>query len=81
MKQYKVVDDRNTYRNDPTCEIKHDNEKAFVVNKTETDDQGHTVNRLMILNPGKFQEERTVNEDEAILLMLKGVKVKELPNE
>jgi hypothetical protein len=37
MKQYKVVDDRNMYRNDPTCEIRHDNEKAFVMNKTETD--------------------------------------------
>lgn len=78
MKQYKVVDDRNKYRNDPTCEIKHDNEKVFVMNKTETDDQGHTVNRIILLNPAKFQEERIVDEQEAILLMLKGVKVEEV---
>ena len=81
MKQYKVVDDRNMYRNDPTCEIRHDNEKAFVMNKTETDDQGNKINRTIILNPRKFQEERVVDEDEAILLMLKGVKVEELSNE
>jgi hypothetical protein len=81
MKQYKVVDDRNMYRNDPTCEIRHDNEKAFVMNKTETDDQGNKINRTLILNPRKFQEERVVDEQEAILLMLKGVKVEELSNE
>jgi hypothetical protein len=81
MKQYKVVDDRNMYRNDPTCEIRHDNEKAFVMNKTETDSQGNKTNRTIILNPRKFQEERVVDEQEAILLMLKGVKVEELSNE
>ena len=81
MKQYKVVDDRNKYRNDPTCEIRHDNEKVFVIHKTETDDQGHTTNRIMILNPQKFQEERIVDEQEAALLILKGIKVVEVESD
>jgi hypothetical protein len=75
MRQYKVVDGRNFYRNDPTCEIKQDNEKMFVVNKQETDDQGNTTQRVIILNSRKFQEERIVDEQEAILLTLKGIKV------
>ena len=78
MKQYKVVDGRDRYRNDPTCEITHDTEKAFVINKIKTDAQGNKVNSTIILNPRKFQEERIVDEDEAILLMLKGVEVVEV---
>jgi hypothetical protein len=78
MKQYKVVDDRNQYRNDPNYEIKHDTETAFVMNQIGTDDQGNAVNRTIILNPRKFQEERIVDEQEAILLMLKGVKAVEV---
>jgi len=81
MKQYKVVDDRNTYRTDPTCKIRHDNKKVFVVNKIETDDQGHITNRIMILNPQKFQEERIVDEQEAALLILKGIKVVEVESD
>ena len=75
MKQYKVVDSRNRYRDDPTCEIMTDTEKLFVINKIETSAQGNKVNRTIILNPRKFQEERIVDEQEAILLMLKGIKV------
>ena len=75
MKQYKVVDGRNRYRNDPTCEITHDNEKKFVVYQKKTNDQGNTANQVIILNPHKFQEERIVNEQEAILLMVKGIEV------
>jgi hypothetical protein len=81
MRQYKVVDYRNRYRNDPTCEIKHDTEKAFVVDKHKIDDQGNTHIRTMILNPRVFHEERIVNEQEAILLILKGIKVEEVVNE
>ena len=81
MKKYKVIDDRNIYRNDPLCEIRQDNEKVFSVNKQRVDDQGHTTTHVIILNPRKFQEERTVDEDEAILLMLKGIKVVEIEND
>ena len=78
MKQYKVIDDRNRYRNDPSCEIKHDNEKMFVVNQQRTDNQGNNTTRILILNPRKFQEERIVDEQEAILLMLKGIQVNKI---
>jgi hypothetical protein len=81
VKKYKVIDDRNIYRNDPLCEIRQDNEKVFAVNKQRVDDQGHTTTHVIILNPRKFQEERTVDEDEAILLMLKGIKVVEIEND
>ena len=75
MKQYKVVDNRNKFRNDPACTIMHDNETAFVVNKEETDTNGNSVKRVMILNPKRFQEERIVDEKEAVVLTLKGVRV------
>jgi hypothetical protein len=78
MRQYKVIDDRNRYRNDPDCEIKHDNEKMFVVNQQTTDNQGNNATRILMLNPSKFQEERIVNEQEAILLMLKGIQVNKI---
>lgn len=78
MKRYKVIDDRNRYRNDPNCEIRHDNEKVFSVNQQTTDDQGNKTTRVLILNPSKFQEERIVDEQEATLLILKGIKVGEI---
>ena len=78
MRQYKVIDDRNRYRNDPNCEIRHDNEKMFSVNQQTTDDQGNKTTRVIILNSRKFQEERIVDEQEATLLILKGIKVEEI---
>jgi hypothetical protein len=78
MKRYKVIDDRNRYRNDPNCEIKRDNEKVFAVNQQTIDDQGNKNTRVIILNPRKFQEERIVDEQEATLLMLKGIQVEEI---
>ena len=81
MKRYKVIDDRNRYRNDPNCEIRHDNEKVFSVNQQTTDDQGNKTTRVIILNSRKFQEERIVDEQEATLLILKGIKVEEIVND
>jgi hypothetical protein len=78
MKKYKVIDDRNIYRNDPTCEITHDTERAFVMNKIKTDEQGNITKRVIILNPTKFQKERIVDEQEALMLMIKGVRVEEI---
>ena len=78
MKRYKVIDDRNRYRNDPNCEIRYDNEKMFSVNQQTTDDQGNKTTRVIILNSRKFQEERIVDEQEATLLILKGIKVEEI---
>lgn len=76
MKQYKVIDERNRYRNDPDrYEIKRDDDKAFyLVDKGESGEE----TRIMILNPLKFQEERIVDEKEAAILILKGVKVEEV---
>ena len=76
MKKYKVIDDRNIYRNDPTCEITHDTESAFVMNKIKTDEQGNITKRVIILNPRKFQNERIVDEKEATLLILKNTNIK-----
>lgn len=81
MKQYKTIDARNRYRNDPNCEIKRDNEKVFAVNQQTTDNQGNTTIRVIILNPRKFQEERIVDEQEATLLILKGIEVEEIVND
>lgn len=78
MKQYRVIDGRNRYRDDPNCEIKHDNEKMFVFNQQTTDNQGNTTIRVVILNPSKFQEEKIIDEEEATLLILKGIKVEEI---
>ena len=78
IKRYKVIDSRNRYRDDPLCEITHDNEKMFAVNQQTTDDQGNKSTRMLILNPKKFQEERIVDEHEATLLILKGIKVEEI---
>lgn len=78
MKRYKVIDSRNRYRDDPLCEITHDNEKVFSVNQQTTDNQGNTTIRVVILNPEKFQEERIIDEEEATLLILKGIKVEEI---
>ena len=78
MRQYKVIDSRNSYRNDPNCEIKHDNEKVFVFNQQTTDNQGNTTIRVVMLNPSKFQEEKIIDEEEATLLILKGIKVEEI---
>ena len=78
MRQYKVIDSRNRYRNDPNCEIKRDNEKVFAVNQQTTDNQGNTTIRVVILNPSKFQEERIIDEEDATLLILKGIKVEEI---
>ena len=78
MKRYKVIDDRNRYRDDPNCEIRHDNEKMFSVNQQTTDAQGNKTTRVLILNPSKFQEERIIDEEEATLLILKGIKVEEI---
>ena len=78
MRQYKVIDDRNRYRDDPNCEIRHDNEKMFSVNQQTTDAQGNKTTRVIILNSRKFQEERIVDEQEATLLILKGIKVEEI---
>jgi hypothetical protein len=78
MKRYKVVDGRNRYRQDPMCEIRKDNEKVFAVNKQTVDAQGHTNTNVLILNPKKFQEERIVDEQEATLLILKGIEVEEI---
>jgi hypothetical protein len=78
IKRYKVIDGRNRYRNDPLCEITHDNEKMFAVNQQTTDDQGNKSTRVVILNPRKFQEERIVDEHEATLLILKGITVEEI---
>lgn len=81
VRHYKVIDSRNSYRNDTNCEIKHDNEKVFAVNQKTTDNQGNTTIRVVILNPSKFQEERIIDEEEAILLILKGIKLEEIENE
>jgi hypothetical protein len=81
MKQYKVIDSRNRYRNDPLCEIRHDNKKVFSVNQQTTDDQGNKTTHVLILNPNKFQEERIVDEHEATLLILKGIEVEEIVND
>ena len=78
MRQYKVIDGRNRYRNDSNCEIKHDNEKMFVFNQQTTDNQGNTTIRVVMLNPSKFQEERIRDEEDATLLILKGIKVEEI---
>ena len=78
VRQYKVIDDRNRYRDDPNCEIRHDNKKMFSVNQQTTDAQGNKTTRVLILNPIKFQEERIVDEQEATLLILKGIKVEEI---
>ena len=78
MRQYKVIDGRNRYRNDSNCEIKHDNETVFVVNQQTTDNQGNTTIRVVILNPSKFQEDRIIDEEEATLLILKGIKLEEI---
>jgi hypothetical protein len=76
MKKYKVIDGRNIYRNDPTCEITHDTESMFVMNKIKTDDQGNITKRVIILNPRNFQNERIVDEKEATLLILKNTNIK-----
>ena len=76
MKKYKVIDDRNIYRNDSTCEITHDTESGFVMNKIKTDDQGNITKRVIILNPRNFQNERIVDEKEATLLILKNTNIK-----
>ena len=78
MRQYKVIDGRNRYRDDPDCEIKHDNEKMFVVHQQTTDNQGNKTIRVVMLNPSKFQEEKIIDEEEATLLILKGIKVEEI---
>ena len=80
MKQYKVIDGRNRYRNDTNCRIIKDNDNHFVVEKSETDSQGPCVRRviILILNARKFQLERIVGESEAILLKLKGVQLEEV---
>lgn len=76
MKQYKVIDGRDRYRNDPDrYEIKRDDDKAFyLVDKGESGEE----TKVVILNPRKFQEERIVDEKEAMSLILKGVKVEEV---
>jgi hypothetical protein len=51
---------------------------VFAVNQQTTDDQGNKTIRVLILNPSKFQEERIIDEEEATLLILKGIKVKEI---
>lgn len=66
MTQYKVIDIRVKYRNNPDIEILQDNEKMFSFRNKKT-------NGFMILNPSKFQQERIVDEKEATLLILKGV--------
>jgi hypothetical protein len=81
MKRYKVIDGRNRYRDDPDCEIRHDNEKIFAVNQQTIDDQGNKTIRVLILNSSKFQEERIVDEHEATLLILKGITVEEIKND
>lgn len=75
MKQYKVVDGRNQYRNNPDrYEIKRDDDQAFyLIDKGESGEE----TKMIILNPRKFQEERMVDEKEAAILILKGVKVEE----
>ena len=50
----------------------------FAVNQQTIDDQGNKNTRVIILNPRKFQEERIVDEQEATLLILKGIKVEEI---
>ena len=73
MKKYKVIDVRNRYRNNPSrYEIKRDDDKAFyLVDKGENGEE----TKMMILNPRKFEEERIVDEQEATILMLKGITV------
>lgn len=80
MKHYKVVDDRNYYRNKPNYEITHDTENSFIVVETATNDNGK-FKRVLVLNPKQFQEERIVDEAEAIVLKLQGIKVVEVNNE
>jgi len=81
MKKYKVVDLRIQFRNDPACLITEDNEEKFVVRKQEKDEHGNTVQRFIILNPRGFQEERFVDEQEAIILKLKGIKIEEIKDD
>lgn len=81
MTQYRVIDDRNHWRNDPNCTVKTDNDKMFVVEKSEVNAQGNQVKRLIMLNPHKFQEERTVDEKEATVLALKGIKLERINSE
>lgn len=81
MRQYKVIDRRNWYRNSPAYEIVEDNEKMFVVKQWTGVNAGTPTFKTIVLNPQKFQEERIVDEHEAILLMLKDVKVEEVNDE
>jgi hypothetical protein len=53
-----------------------DDETKFVVRKEETDTKGNKIQRVIILNPRKFYDERVVDEQEAILLTLKNIPVK-----
>jgi len=50
----------------------------FVVRKYETDSQGNRKPNIIVLNPKKFQEEKVIEEEEAVFQILKGNNVKEI---
>ena len=77
MKKYIVLDSRNIYRRNPNCEIIHDTDTMFVVKKKDVDGQ----DRVIMLNPRYFYEERIVDEQEALMLMIKGAPVQEVDDE
>jgi hypothetical protein len=74
MKQYKVIDPRRKYRDDNQYHILADNKKKFIFINSKN-------HRISGLNPRKFQEERIVDEQEATLLILKGIQLEEIKNE
>jgi hypothetical protein len=77
MKQYKVVDERNYYRDNPRYDIIEDSERMFSLRDLE----GETRKGLLILNTKKFQKERVVDEHEALLLMIQGIKLEEIKHD
>ena len=78
MKKYKIVDNREAFRNNPDCDIVRDDDSMFVVRKYETDSQGNRKPNIIVLNPRKFQEEKVIEEEEAVFQILKGNNVKEI---
>ena len=77
MKQYKVVDERNYYRDNPRYDIIEDSERMFSLRDLE----GETRKGLLILNTKKFQKERIVDEHKALLLMIQGIKLEEIKHD
>jgi hypothetical protein len=69
--QYKVVDKRNCIRNNESYEIRKDNEQIFSFRDKET-------GVLTVLNSKHFQEERIIDEEEALVLAIKGIQLEKV---